>query len=68
MKNPNQPIGDYQNVEELRFDNASDDEQDRRDAEEAREKLAEELEEKNGDWGDVDPAGGEAPTAPGSAV
>ena len=68
MKNPNQPIGDYQNVEELRFDNASDDEQDRRDAEEAREKLAEELDEKNGDWGDVDPAGGEAPTAPGSAV
>ena len=25
-------------------------------------------EEKNTDWGDVDPAGGPAPSAPGSAV
>lgn len=24
--------------------------------------------EEDGDWGDVDPAGGDAPTSPGSAV
>lgn len=28
----------------------------------------EEEEEEDGDWGDVDPAGGPAPTSPGSAV
>ena len=68
MNNPNQPIGDYQNSEELKFSNESDDEKDRKDAEEAREKLAEELEEDSGDWGDVDPAGGEDPGMPGGAI
>ncbi len=66
MKNPNQSIGDDQNAEELRFSNQSDD--DRKDDEKDREKLEEELEEQSSDWGDVDPEGGEAPTAPGSAV
>lgn len=28
----------------------------------------EEVQEENQDWGDVDPAGGPAPSAPGSAV
>lgn len=32
-----------------------------------KEKQEEELEQNN-DWGDVDPAGGEAPSSPGSAV
>lgn len=36
-----------------------------KDREEQRE---EEIIEENSDWGDVDPAGGPAPSAPGSAV
>ena len=55
----NQPL-----QEKYQFTNQSDD--DRRDEE--IEKLKEELEEQSGDWGDIDPAGGEEPTAPGSAV
>lgn len=44
---------------------ASDrDDDDREDKEEEEE---DDLEE-NSDWGDVDPAGGPAPTSPGSAV
>lgn len=33
-----------------------------------REEQREEVEEQTEDWGDVDPAGGPAPAAPGSAV
>ncbi len=71
MNIPNQPIGDYQNSEELKFSNQSDDDRkdnDREDEEKAREELEEELEEQSSDWGDVDPAGGEEPAAPGSAI
>lgn len=39
----------------------NDDREEQRKEEEIRE-------EKNTDWGDVDPAGGPAPSAPGSAV
>ena len=35
---------------------------------EKEERDEEEVEEENQDWGDVDPAGGPAPSAPGSAV
>ena len=42
---------------------------DRNEAEQRKEEgLDDEQAEEGGDWGDVDPAGGEAPTAPGSAV
>lgn len=43
--------------------NAADKNQDDKDLE-----KEEEDEEESGDWGDVDPAGGPAPSAPGSAV
>ena len=67
MNISNQPISDYQKSQgDFQFSNQSND--DRTDDEKAREKLEEELEEQNSDWGDVDPAGGEEPTAPGSAV
>ena len=39
---------------------------DRDDDKEERDE--EEIAEENQDWGDVDPAGGPAPSAPGSAV
>lgn len=62
MTSPNQPIGDFQNEEKFHLNNVSND--DREDSEHENE----EREEESGDWGDVDPAGGEEPTAPGSAV
>ncbi len=43
------------------FSNSTDG--DRKDREEREEEV-----EQNSDWGDVDPAGGDAPTSPGSAV
>lgn len=45
---------------------ASDENQDERDREEEDEEETDE--EEGGDWGDVDPAGGPEPSAPGSAV
>ena len=36
--------------------------------EDREEQREEEIIEENSDWGDVDPAGGPAPSAPGSAV
>ena len=36
--------------------------------EEDEEEEEEEEEEEPGDWGDVDPAGGDEPSSPGSAV
>ena len=42
---------------------------DRNDDEKRREEgLEDEQLEEGGEWGDVDPAGGPAPSAPGSAV
>jgi len=38
------------------------------DRDDEKEDDEDEEQEESGDWGDVDPAGGEAPTAPGSAV
>ena len=68
MRNSIQPFPQYENEqksqEKYQFSSEADD--DRKDEE--REKLEEDLEEQNSDWGDVDPAGGEEPTAPGSAV
>lgn len=43
------------------FSSPTDD--DRKDKEEREEEI-----EENSDWGDVDPAGGDAPSSPGSAV
>ncbi|CAM4073790.1 hypothetical protein FLAN108750_08945 [Flavobacterium antarcticum] len=43
------------------FSNAMDD--DRKDKEQSDEET-----EQSSDWGDVDPAGGPAPSSPGSAV
>ena len=41
----------------------------RNDDEKRKEEgLEDEQLEEGGDWGEVDPAGGEAPSAPGSAV
>jgi len=48
--------------------NAADSNQDDKDLERDDEDDDEESEDEAGDWGDVDPAGGPAPTAPGSAV
>jgi hypothetical protein len=52
------------------FSSQTDD--DRKENEKEKEQEQEEQEEiqeeKNSDWGDVDPAGGPTPTAPGSAV
>ena len=42
--------------------NAADKDQEDKDLEK------EEDDDESGDWGDVDPAGGPAPSAPGSAV
>ena len=42
---------------------SSQNDNDRKDKEEREEEL-----EQNSDWGDVDPAGGDAPSSPGSAV
>lgn len=47
-----------------RTTNTNDRDDDLRDDENA---LDEEIDERQ-DWGDVDPAGGDAPAAPGSAV
>ena len=57
MNISDQAINQYESAEELKFSNQADD--DRED---------DDREEESGDWGDVDPAGGEEPTAPGSAV
>ena len=43
--------------------NAADKDQGDKDLE-----KEEDVEEESGDWGDVDPAGGPTPSAPGSAV
>lgn len=48
--------------------NAADSNQDDKDLEREEDDEEEESDEEVGDWGDVDPAGGPAPTAPGSAV
>lgn len=43
--------------------------EDRNDDEKRKEEgLEDEHLDEGGEWGDVDPAGGEAPSAPGSAV
>lgn len=47
--------------------NAADANQDDKDLEDTDDDNEDE-DEGSGDWGDVDPAGGPAPSAPGSAV
>lgn len=66
MKNSNQP---FEVAEETQFHlNAtllakSDD-----DREKSEDEDEDDTDDESGDWGDVDPAGGPAPSAPGSAV
>lgn len=66
MKRSNQPLGHYEHGQDAQpsylFSNQSDD--DRKEEEAENEDEAATMD----DWGDVDPAGGPAPSAPGSAV
>ena len=62
MTIPNQSIGDFQNEEKYYLNTVSNDDREDSDHDD------DEREEESGDWGDVDPAGGEEPAAPGSAV
>ena len=72
MRNSIQPFPQYENEqnsqEKYQFTDQSDDDRKEKEREKELEKVEEELEEQSSDWGDVDPAGGEEPTAPGSAV
>ena len=72
MRNSIQPFPQYENEqnsqEKYQFRDQSDDDRKENEREKELEKVEEELEEQSSDWGDVDPAGGEDPTAPGSAV
>lgn len=71
MNNSNQPTdyNDPSQKSEYLFSNQADEDRDEK-IEKIEEALVKEEEENGvgGDWGDVDPAGGEEPTAPGSAV
>ncbi|WP_432671181.1 hypothetical protein [Flavobacterium sp. SM2513] len=66
MKTTNQPADFYDNAQDpqpnFMFNTQSD--EDRKEREEERE----DEEATMDDWGEVDPAGGPAPSAPGSAV
>ena len=72
MSNLNQPM-DYNEPfqeSEYHFSSQTDPNDDQEEKiEKIEEALAEEaLAEEDGDWGDVDPAGGEDPGMPGGAI
>lgn len=66
MYNTNQEEQDYRDNSNVSFQFSSDDRNE--DEKRKEEGLEDEELEEGGDWGDVDPAGGDAPSAPGSAV
>lgn len=66
MYTKNQEEQDFRLNQLIAFECSADD---RNDEEKRKEEGLEDEElDEGGEWGDVDPAGGEAPTAPGSAV
>lgn len=66
MNTTNQEEENYRDNSQVSFHFSSDD---RNEDEKRREEgLEDETLEEGGDWGEVDPAGGDAPSAPGSAV
>lgn len=67
MKNWNQPLSNCNHEEEVKPEVlfSSEPQEDRKDIEKEED---EDEPATMDDWGDVDPAGGPAPSAPGSAI
>jgi len=61
-------FNELHNLEYAIFFSSQTDNDRKENEKEKEQEEQEEQEEQNSDWGDVDPASGPAPTAPGSAV